>query len=161
MPKSPRLVVLLVLASVSLSFAQSPSQPELRAGAASVEIALPQGVPLAGYGSVARRAFPYVHGYEYAKLFKPSTGTHDAIRAKSMVLISGDKKLLFVSLDVAGVTAEMYEDLLAKLAPLGYQRDQVFVAATHTHSGPGTLSRRWLWQFLASDRYQDKIYMQV
>jgi len=153
-------MLLLALASTTICFAQSKS-PDLRVGAASVEIPLPQGVPLAGYGSAARRTFPYIHGYEYAKLFKPSNGAHDAIRAKAMVLMSGDKKLLFVSLDAAGVTAEMYEDLLTRLAPLGYRRDQVFIAATHTHSGPGTLSNRWLWQLLASDRFQDNIYLHV
>jgi neutral/alkaline ceramidase-like enzyme len=161
MPKSLRLVLLFVLASTSFCIAQNSSGPELRVGAASVDLALPQGVPLAGYGSTARRTFPYVHGYEYAKLFKPSIGTHDAVRAKSMVLISGNRKLLFISLDTAGITSEMYEDLLARLAPLGYQRDQVFAAATHTHGGPGTLSNRWLWQLLASDRFQDGVYTQV
>lgn len=110
---------------------------------------------------MVRRTFPYIHGYEYAKLFKPSTSVHDPIRAKSLVLINGKEKLLFISLDVAGLTTEMYEDLLARLALLGYRRDQVFVSATHTHSGPGTLSRRWLWQLLASDRFQDKVYIGV
>jgi neutral/alkaline ceramidase-like enzyme len=160
MPKSLRLLFLL-LASAASCLGQSPLQSDLRVGAASVEIQLPLGVPLAGYGSAARRTFPYVHGYDYAKFFKPSANTHDSVRAKSMVLIRGNKKLLFISLDIAGVTSEMFEDVLVKLAPLGYQRDQMFVAATHTHSGPGTLSRIWLWQLLASDRFQDKIYVSV
>src|SRR2546427_10386056 len=125
MPKSLRLVLLFVLASTSSCIAQTSSEPELRVGAASVDLALPEGVPLAGYGSAARRTFPYIHDYEYAKLFKPSNGAHDAIRAKSMVLINGKQKLLFVSLDTAGLTAEMYEDLLTRLAMLGYQREQV------------------------------------
>jgi hypothetical protein len=152
-------VLSLALASASFCFAQS--EPELRVGAASVDLALPKGVPLAGYGSASRRTFPYVHGYEYAKIFKPSSVARDAVRAKSLVLIRGDRKLLFISLDVAGVTSEMYEDLLTRLRPLGYRRDEVFAAATHTHSGPGTLSNRWLWQLLASDRFQDKIYVRI
>ena len=110
---------------------------------------------------MARRTFPYIHGYEYAKLFRPSSSAHDPIRAKSLVLVKGNEKLLFISLDVAGLTSEMYEDLLERLARRGYRRDQVFAAATHTHSGPGTLSRRWLWQVLASDRFQDKVYVGV
>src|SRR5882757_5269606 len=101
MPKSLRLVLLLALASTS-SFAQSPSQSELRVGAAAVDIALPPGVPLAGYGSAARRTFPYIHRYEYAKFFKPSTDTHDPVRAKAMVLVNGEQKLLFISVDIAG-----------------------------------------------------------
>jgi hypothetical protein len=158
MPKSLRLVLLILLASASFSSAQSSPQPQLLVGFGSVDLVTPAGVPLAGYGSAARRTFPYVRGNEYAKWFKPSSGTHDAIRSKAMVLVQGDKKLLFVSVDIAGLTAEMYEDLLARLEPVGFRRDEVFAAATHTHSGPGTLSKRWLWQLLAGDRFQPKIY---
>jgi neutral ceramidase len=157
MRKSLRLVLLFALASASPAFAQSPTQ-QLQVGFGSVDLVTPAGVPLAGYGSVARRAFPYVHRNEYAKFFKPSSASHDAIRSKAMLLMKGDKKLLFISMDLAALTAEMYEDLLARLAPLGFHRDQVFAAATHTHSGPGALSDRWLWQLLASDRFQPKVY---
>src|SRR4051812_16704299 len=158
MPKSLRLVLPLVLASASLCFAQSKT--ELRVGFAQAEIAQ-NGIPLAGYGSGARRTFPFVNGNEYATWFKPSTGTHDPIRIKVMVLWSGDKKLLFISLDVAAVTNEMYEDFVAHLAKLGYSRDAVFISATHTHSGPGTLSNRFLWEALAADRFQPAYYARV
>ena len=162
MPKSLRLVLLLALASTPFAFAQSsPATPGLQVGLGLVDLLTPAGVPLAGYGSAARRTFPYVHGNEYAKLFKPSSGTHDAVRAKAMLLVNGDKKLLFLSVDIAGLTAEMYEDLLTRLAPLGFRRDEVLAAATHTHSGPGTLSQKWLWQLLASDRFQPKVYGRV
>src|SRR3954468_8682956 len=98
MPKSLRLVLLIVLASAHFSFAQSPQvQSDLLVGFGSADLVTPAGVPLAGYGSAARRTFPYVHGNEYAKWFKPSSGTHDVIRSKAMVLVQGDKKLLFVS----------------------------------------------------------------
>src|SRR3954447_7389620 len=158
MPKSLRLVLPLVLASASLCFAQS--KPELRVGFAQAEIAQ-NGIPLAGYGSGARRTFPFIHGDEYATWFKPSTGTHDPIRVKAMVLWSGDKKLLFISLDVAAVTNEMYEDLVAHWAKLGYSQEAVFISATHTHSGPGTLSNRFLWEALAGDRFQPAYYARV
>src|SRR4051812_38753933 len=110
MPKSLRLLLLIGLASAHFSFAQSSKvQSELQVGFASVDLVVPAGVPLAGYGSGARRSFPYVHGNEYAKFFKPSSGTHDAVRSKAMLLVSGDKKLLFLSVDIAGLTAKMYE----------------------------------------------------
>jgi hypothetical protein len=150
-------VLLFVLGSASFAFAQSTAQ-QLQVGFGSFDLVTPVGVPLAGYGSVARRTFPYVHGNEYAKFFKPSAGSHDAVRSKAMLLVEGDKKLLFISIDIAGLTAEMYEDVLARLAPLGFHRDEVFASATHTHSGPGALSQKWLWQLLASDRFQPKVY---
>src|SRR5438067_2521567 len=160
MPKSLRLLLLFALASAPFTLAQSTTQP-LKVGFGAVDLVTPAGVPLAGYGSAARRTFPYVHGNDYAKFFKPSSGSHDAIRSKAMVLLQGDKKLLFISIDIAGLTAETYEDLLVRLASLGFHRDEVFAAATHTHSGPGTLSQKWLWQLLASDRFQPKVYGRV
>src|SRR3954471_8350915 len=162
MPKCLRLLFLILLASAHLSSAPSSKvRSELQVGFGSVDLTTPAGVPLAGYGSAARRTLPSVHGNEYAKFFKPSSGTHDAVRSKAMLLVNGDKKLLFVSVDIAGLTAEMYEDLLARLAPLGFRRDEVFAAATHTHSGPGTLSQKLLWQLLASDRFQPEVYGRV
>ena len=158
MPKSLRLVLPLVLASASLCFAQSNNG--LRVGCAQAEIAQ-SGIPLAGYGSGARRVFPFVHRYEYASWFKPSTGTHDPVRVKAMVLWRENQKLLFVSADLAAVTNEMYEDLVARIVKLGYARDAVFISATHTHSGPGTLSHRFLWEALAADRYQPAYYGRV
>jgi neutral ceramidase len=78
-----------------------------------------------------------------------------------MVLMSRQRKLLFMSFDLAAVTSEMYSDLLRVLAYRGYERDAVFISATHTHSGPGTLSNRLLWELLAADRFQPSYYSQV
>jgi neutral/alkaline ceramidase-like enzyme len=160
MPKSLRLVLPFLLASASLCIAQS--QSGLRVGFAEARIASEDsGVPLAGYGSGARRTFPFIHRYDYATWFKPSTGEHDPVRVKAMVLKLGDRKLLFVSVDLAAATNEMYEDLLQHLTSAGYSRDSVFISATHTHSGPGTLSNRFLWEVLAADRFQKSYYEQV
>ena len=157
MPKSLRLAVLFVLASAPFGFAQSTS--ELRVGFADLSIApLHPGAPLAGYGSATRRTFPYIHRTEYATWFKPSTGTHDQVRVKTMVLMNGQKKLLFMSFDLAAVTNEMYTDLLRTLGNYGYPADTVFISATHTHSGPGTVSNRVLWELLAADRFRPSYY---
>src|SRR5436305_93368 len=159
MRKFLRLLLPLALASASLCFAQSHVD-ELRVGFAEASIAH-SGIPLAGYGSGARRIFPFIHGYEYATWFKPSTATHDPVRVKAMVLLHGQKKLLFESMDLAAVTSEMYEDLLGRLAKLGYSRDAVFISATHTHSGPGTLSNRFLWEALSADRFHQSYLAKV
>jgi hypothetical protein len=153
-------VLPFLLASAPLCIAQS--QSELRVGFAEAQIASEHsGVPLAGYGSGARRTFPFIHRYEYATWFKPSTGTHDPVRVKAMILQRGNSELLFVSMDLAAATNEMYEDLLRRLTSAGYSRDSVFISATHTHSGPGTLSNRYLWEVLAADRFQKDYYEQV
>src|SRR3954464_15959466 len=108
MPKSLRLVLLMVLAFARFSRAQvSPTHSDLRVGFGSVDLVTPAGVPLAGYGSSARRTFRDARGNEYAKWFKPSSGTHDAIRSKAMDLVQGDKKLLFVKSGAAGRAVDM------------------------------------------------------
>src|SRR5438067_2151118 len=147
MPRTARLALLLMVASPFL-FAKPPydtKRPEqLLVGIAAVDLQLPNGVPLAGYGSGARRIVPLVHGYPYATYFKPAHGNLDPIRVKAMVLQREHGQLLFMSFDLAAVTNEMYEGLVERLRPLGFHRDDIFISATHTHSGPGTLSDRWL-----------------
>jgi neutral ceramidase len=157
MPKSLRLLLAFVLASASLCVAQS----ELRVGFAQADIEQ-KGIALAGYGSMARRSIPsLIHRNPYATWFKPSTGRHDPVRVKAMILIAGQKRLVFLSFDLAAVTAEMYQDLTRMLVAMGYERDSIFISATHTHSGPGTLSDRFLWEALAADRFSPAFYSQV
>lgn len=138
----------------------SDSNQGLAIGLARVDITPEIGVPLAGFGGARRRIIPFDlwHRYPYATYFKPSTGILDPIRAKAMIIKSGEKKHLFLSLDVVAVTARIIKDILTRIAPLNFSADEVFVSATHTHCGPGTLSRNRLWQFLATDRFQEKIY---
>ena len=157
MPKSLRLLFLLVLASGASCLAQTST--DLRVGFGEMQITPHNaGVPLAGYGSAARRTFPYIHRSEYATWFKPSTGRHDPVRVKAMVLLEGQRKLVFLSFDLAAVTTEMYTELQRILGSYGYPPDAVFISATHTHSGPGTLSDRFLWELLAADRFQPSYY---
>src|SRR5690242_3669584 len=158
MRRSLCLLLPFVLASASLCGAQT----KLLVGFSEAQLAPEHsGLPLAGYGAAARRAFPFLHRNEYATWFKASNGTHDPVRVKTMVLLSGSKKLVFISLDLAAVTVEMYQDLARVLTGLGYERDAIFISATHTHSGPGTLSDRFLWEALAADRFQQGYYATV
>jgi hypothetical protein len=88
---------------------------------------------------------------QYATLFAPSTGVLDPIRAKAFVLERDGRRLLFVSLDIVAVPDDLRRDILAGLLALGFDAGAVFIAATHTHSGPGALSRNVVWQLLAMD----------
>jgi neutral/alkaline ceramidase-like enzyme len=155
------LLVHMAVVAQTVQPRKRPAGPPLLVGFAAVELDPPAGVPLAGFGSGPRRIIPYVHGYDYATYFKPSTGTHDPVRAKAMVLKTPTKKLLFVSLDLAAVTTDMYEDLVARLEQRGWQRDEIVISATHTHSGPGALTHIWLWEFLAADRFHSKVHETV
>lgn len=155
--KSLVLLSLMFLAPLAVS-AQS-----LKVGISSLDITPPVGVPLAGYGGGHRRSLPPDWGNDspFAHYFRPSEGKRDPIRAKTLYLEKDGKKLVFISLDVVGVTADVRDDLLKKIKYLGIGENELFISATHTHSGPGTLSRNPLWQLLAMDKFQSMIYQAV
>jgi hypothetical protein len=130
-------------------------------GIAVVDIEPPIGIPLAGYGAKARRLPGYLdwgNKLEHAALFRPSVGRHSAINSKAMVIRDGDSKVVFVSVDLVGVEKRLVEDLASGLAHLDVAVEELVVAATHTHSGPGTISHRPTMALIAADRFRRENY---
>jgi hypothetical protein len=113
---------------------QVPPAP-LRAGFASVKLDLPQGLPLSGYG--ARRG-------------AASTGTHDPIRAKAMVLASGDRRVAFMDTDMLLINANLARKVQEKLAS-ETPFDLLYYTATHSHSGPGGWGTWWAENLIAGE----------
>ena len=113
-----RFLVILV-ASFTL-LAVRASGAELRAGAAKTDITPPLGGRMYGYG--ARGA-------------NTSSGVHDPLYAKAMVLTDGKTKLAVVTLDLGSIDATntaAVRDLLSKATDI----DHVLLIASHTHSAP-------------------------
>lgn len=135
--------------------AASPCPGCLAAGAASLDVTPPVGVPLAGYGGAARRLFlpDLLDRHPLAFWFKPSEGVHDPIRARALVLEQGTVRLLWISVDLVGVDPQMVEDLKADLGASGLSYASIIVSASHTHSGPGAFVRSGLFELVALDRY--------
>lgn len=131
----------------------------LLAGAAAVDITPPVGVPLAGYGGFGRRLLiPDLLGrYPYAFWFKPSQGTHLPIMARALVFERGEERVLLLSVDLVGIDSRLVTELRSRLASEGLRYSAVILAATHTHSGPGTFARSTLFEFLVLDRYIPEI----
>lgn len=131
----------------------------LLAGAATVEIPLPEGVPLAGYGGLRRRLLipDILNRHPYAFWLKPSEGTHLPIKARALVLEREDVRLLWVAVDLVGVDPELVRELKSRLAEAGFRYTAVVVAASHTHSGPGAYSRSGLFSLFTLDRYNPEI----
>ncbi len=160
--------VLLVVA-ISLTNQTAYSNDGLLVGIATTDItpAVEDQIPLGGYGSLERRNYPFrlFSRKPYLRSFRIAEGTLDPIRAKAMFIKSSDKKLLFVGLDVIGVTQGMHKDLIGKLASEGFTSSEVIVSGSHTHSGPGALSSNPLWEVIGMDRFQrayyDKFLQQV
>ena len=148
---------------LALSLTQAAlASDELMVGIATTDItpAKEDFIPLGGYGSAERRNYPFRFFTKkpYFRTFRVSEGTLDPIRAKAMYVKRGDKKLLFVGLDVIGVTKGMHKDLIEKLSDEGFNSSEVIVSGTHTHSGPGGLSNNFLWEVIAMDRFQKAYY---
>lgn len=119
---------------------------ELLAGVARVDITPPVGMPLQGYAS--RR------GGE-------SKGVHDPLYARALVLKNSDAQLVLVSCDLMGVTAELYDAILAKANKrLPLARREFILFATHTHSGAGGLSNRFAMQIIGG-RFRPKLFAEV
>jgi neutral ceramidase len=126
----------------------------LTAGASSLVVDLPTGVPLAGYGSTPRRAWiPDVTGrLPYAFWFNPSTGVHDPLRLRALALEGDGVRVLWLSADLVGTDPTLVSELSARLTRAGGSPGVVVISASHTHSGPGAFADSAFWGFLAADR---------
>ena len=124
------------------------------AGASSVEVELPAGAPLAGYGSFPRRAwFPDVLGrFPNAFWFNPSTGVHDPLRVRALAIESGGLRVFWLSMDLIAIDPTMAAEVRARLAGDGGVPPTLIVSASHTHSGPGAYAESAFWAFVAADR---------
>ena len=126
----------------------------LIAGAASVEVTLPPGTPLGGYGGFPRRAWlPDVWGrHPHAFWFRSSIGVHDPMKVRSLLLESGKVRVLWLAVDLVGIDPSLVSELRRRLAGRGLSYSAVVVSASHTHSGPGAYADSALFGFLAVDR---------
>jgi neutral ceramidase len=93
---------------------------ELKVGFAEVDITPPVGYRMSGYF------------YE-----RPSTGTHDPLWAKALVLEQGDVKGAIVICDLIGLTASVSSQARAQAEKeTGIPANHICIAATHSHTGP-------------------------
>ena len=113
----PRLVALvggLVLLGSGVAAAQ------LRVGVARADVTPPPGVRMYGYGARGQNV---------------STGVHDSLYAKAIVLDDGGRTAAWVTLDLGYADKPLTRDVRAAVSrELGF--DAVFLTASHTHSGP-------------------------
>jgi len=151
----PRVRALLAVGVLLVAAALLPGRAAaLSAGASSLVVDLPAGVPLAGYGSTPRRAWiPDVAGrFPYAFWFNPSTGVHDPFRLRALALESDGVRVLWLSADLVGTDPSLVSELRTRLARVGDSASVVVISASHTHSGPGAFADSAFWGFLAADR---------
>ncbi len=114
------VVVVSFVTVLIVSFAAGLAAAELRAGASRVDITPPVGGQMYGYG--ARGA-------------NVSTGVHDKLHAKAVVLSNGTTHLAIVSLDLGSITARNTA-AVRKIVRAETPVEHVLLVASHTHSAP-------------------------
>ncbi len=134
---------------------------QITAGAARVDATPPIGVPLAGFGGATRRRLlPDINPFDYHTLFNPSTGIMDPIYARTVIIDDGTDQVAIVTIDAIATTRRSVVSAIAKANARGVPltEDQVMVCSSHTHGGPGALTRLRFWAFGAADLYVDRVF---
>lgn len=94
----------------------------LRAGAGQADITPPQN----GY---------FLGGWTRAD--RVAKGQSTRLFANALVLQRGSRKIALVAVELFAVSAGLQEAVAREVSDLGYSRETVVLAASHTHSGPG------------------------
>lgn len=107
---------------LNLASAHAGDSPSLKAGVTRVNITPDLPFWLTGYASRTAPAKEVLH----------------SIWAKVLVLEqSKDNRIIFVTVDVLGLSKEIVEDVFTALhAQFGIQRSQLLINSSHTHAGP-------------------------
>jgi len=85
---------------------------------------------------------------------RPSRGIHDRLYCRCLVLQGSGLRIALLSADMLVVTPELRTAILGMIGDL--KTDLVFLAPTHTHSGPGGYQRGWaIGRFLMGTYSQD------
>lgn len=121
-------------------FAKTPGQ--LQAGWASQVCTPPVGTPLGGYG---------------ARKGKPSTGVHDDLYVKALVLSDGKDVVAITGSDMLLVppnVADICRERVAQETPM--KARNILFTASHTHCGPGAWAPG-IAGYLTGGKYDPKI----
>ncbi|MEM2961169.1 MAG: neutral/alkaline non-lysosomal ceramidase N-terminal domain-containing protein [Candidatus Bathyarchaeia archaeon] len=100
----------------------------LRSGRAVVNITPPIGLYLTGFGGRAG----------------PAQGVHDELYAKAAVISDGRSDLAIVTMDLLGLDMDVVNAIYEGTESLGIPAKNTLLCASHTHSGPATITLRGL-----------------
>lgn len=72
----------------------------------------------------------------YAMRNKPSEAVHDPLFLRTVVIDDGDTQIAIVSNDLCLIDNDLINELQKMISDVGFSPEHLFIAATHTHSGP-------------------------
>src|SRR4051812_3895993 len=113
-----------------------PDAGDLMAGAAEVDITPPPGMPKCGHSKNAH----------------DGTGFRTRLKARVVHLRTGDTSLALVALDLLAGSAIVQHALARAVEDTDVPLSGIFLAATHTHAGPGQYSGSAFYNDWASNR---------
>lgn len=115
---------------------ERPEVPRLLAGAAEVDLTPPPGMPKAGHSRNAH----------------DGDGFRTRLKARVVHLRSGRSSVALVAVDLLAGSALLQRALAERLAGTDLGLEGIFLAATHTHAGPGQYSGSRFYNTWASNR---------
>ncbi|HIE28277.1 TPA: hypothetical protein EYP66_13415 [Candidatus Poribacteria bacterium] len=74
----------------------------------------------------------------YAVRNKPSESVHDPLFLHTMVMDDGELRMAILANDLCLISNDLINELRKMIANAGFAAEHIFVATTHTHSGPVT-----------------------
>lgn len=117
-----KLFAILALTCLASNVVAAQKGESLKAAAGRIDITPKNPVYIAGYGSNRK-----------------SNSVHDPVSARCLVSESGGVRIAFVSCDLIGVPRYAVENIRRMVKSVSPER--LYIAATHTHSGPDTLGQ--------------------
>ena len=130
----PRSLALLVVVFAGLSRAQPAGNdaPQLMAATAWADITPPLGHPMGGYGNRKGGV----------------ASVHDPLRARVLVLKSGEESVAIVTCDLRSFVADRIRERVRRQSGIRH----LLVSSSHTHSGPLTWELRSPWYAETEDK---------
>ena len=136
-------MIWIVLSIILTSCTEKPET--LRVGAASVNIspANPVGFSLEGYAGIDTR----------------STGLHDSLSVRCIVMDDGTTKVALVTLDLLGVVASDVQKVSARIEDVtGVPAGNIIIHTIHTHKAPAMIGYNG---DKVSETYKEKVFSQT
>lgn len=118
-----RTVMRLAASVLIFAVLAGTAAAELKVGVATSDLNPPVGGKMAGFGDRGENV---------------STGVHDPLTARALVLDDGKHALAIITLDLAGLPSEAVKTIRQEVQKQA-KVDLVLVLCSHTHSGPDVL----------------------
>ena len=139
----------------------APVEGAYSAGVATRRLPAPVGIGISGFGFTGADGPSLT---PFADIYPGTTKLHTQLDFRAVVIEAdgGKGRLVLVRSDTIGVSAVMRQGVVKRLeARFGPEIDeQLIIAATHTHSGPGRLIDKPLWEFI-QDQFLPELFERV